>query len=548
MTKTVHKLARLGLVLTGTNEDLILPQPESKGTGEGESEEEGDETSEDEEGTGSGDSDDTEEADEDTEGSGNGSDEDAEGEDDAQDGEGEGSDDGEEGEDTTPGGSDDGDPEDGEGEEPGQPGGDSEPQDDSGDAEGDSEGEDTGEPGGEPGEPSDGKDGDPEEQGESQEGDPGESREEKTDGAGGAGGMDEEEARTLAQELIDAIHDGDDETGLLDNNDALGEAIDAKAEEEEENCEENEQVWRPYDPSLDIVRVVDGGNVKKARRLRKKVKKEISYLRTKLRSKFLQARAPRTVHGVRKGRDLSERRLVSSVVELRSGRRPTRPDWDRHQGDDVTLAAAVVLDQSGSMGVKLAAKAAAAALAIATPLDELGSPCLVVGPRSGGAYSTGGRDLDPRGANCFGANGRPRFHRTSGITIDIFKDWEEPMTRALPRFSEVTSTGYTPLSDGIQYAMQHINDRPERHRVILVVTDGQPDCPDVVRRQIRLAAEAGVHVVGVGISSGCWAVTRLFPTHVAVNNLNELPREMMKVLTSIVFPKRGKRIALDGKM
>jgi cobaltochelatase CobT len=522
-TSTVHTQARLGLVLTGTNEDLILPLPESKGSGDGESEEEeGEESSEDEDGTGSEDSDDTEEADDGSEDSGEGSEE---------------ADDGAEGEEEAPGGSDEGETEDGgdgEGEEPGQPGGDSEGQDDAGDAEGDSEGEDTGEPGGEPGEP-----------GEESEGTD-EGREEKSDGAGGQESMDEEEARVLAQELIEAIQDGDDETGLKDNNDALGEAIDAKAEEEGEDCQHGEQVWRPYDNGKDVVAVVTGGNPEHARRIKNKVKKEISYLRSQMRSKFLQARSPRVVHGVRKGKDLSDRRLVSSVVELRSGRRPTRPDWDRTKAEDVTLAAAVVLDQSGSMGARLAAKASGAAMAIATPLDELGCPCLVVGPRSGSDAYADGVDRDQSHASV-DSNGKPRFHRAHGVTIDVFKDWEEPMHRALPRFSRVQSTGGTPLSDGIQYAMQHINDRPERHRVILVVTDGQPDHPPVVRRQIRLAAEAGVHVIGVGISSGCWMVTRLFPTHVSVNKIEELPREMMKVLTAIIFPKNGKRIALDGK-
>jgi Mg-chelatase subunit ChlD len=536
-------LARLGLVLTGTNEDLELLPRESKGSGAGESDDSEDTEESEEEGSGSGASDDDAEGEESEDTDSLGADlDDAEG-DESEEGEGSGASDsseegdGESGEDE---GSDDGDGESGddgaEGDSAGEDGeGSSEGSDASGDAEGDSEGEDTSDDGDASDEPADAS-------GEAD----GDGGDDSHEGAS-EGGMTPAEAKTLAQELIDALENGD-ETGLLDNNAALGEAIDAKVEEGNEDCLEGEEIWRPYDTGRDIVEVVtEGTSVNSARKLRNKVKKEISYLRSQLRNKFLQARTPRVVHGVRKGRDLSDRRLVNSVVELRSGRRPTRPDWDRHAGQDCSLAAAVVLDQSSSMGRKLATQAAAAALAIATPLDELGAPCLVIGPRSGGVR-TFGRDLDA-GADADRRNlDREKYHRKNGVTIDIFKDWEEPMRRALPRFAAVQSTGGTPLSDGIQYAMQYINERPERHRVILVVTDGHPDRRDVVKRQIRLAREAGVHVVGVGISSGCYAVTGLFPTHVAVHNLPELPREMLSLLTGIMFPKRGgKKIALDGK-
>ena len=196
------------------------------------------------------------------------------------------------------------------------------------------------------------------------------------------------------------------------------------------------------------------------------------------------------------------------------------------------------------MGRRLAARAAGAALAIAVPLAELGAPCLVVGSRSGGGWGSVDND-DP---GLYDADGKSRYHRYDGVTIDVFKDWEEDMRRALPRFSRVQSMGSTPLSDGIQYAMQQMNSRPERHRVIFVVTDGQPDNSAVVRRQIRIAREAGVYVVGIGIDSGCWAVKDLFPTHVSVETLSELPKEMLGVLTGIMFPKRGgKQITLDGK-
>jgi hypothetical protein len=360
---------------------------------------------------------------------------------------------------------------------------------------------------------------------------------------------------------MEEVDKGEAETGLSDNNDALGEAVKDEADEE---CLEDEMLWRPYNPQLDEVKRVWPSDKSKraAARLARSVKSEISFLKNKLRNKFLQARRPSVLHGVRKGRGLTERRLVQSVVELRSNQRPTRPDWMNVPKEECTLSAGIVIDQSGSMSGSCRVAAAKGAIAIASPLDILGSPCLVVGPRNGGngygyqMWGDHGDDYydvvkDENGQPVLDEYGnqqtKPLFHRDGGVIIDVFKDWDDRMTNVLDRFGRVQACGSTPLCDGIQYAMQELSLRPERFRVIFVITDGYPDQPDVVRRQIRVAAEAGVFVVGVGIDGAGYAVKRLFPIHVVVDKLPDLPNELLKVLDGIMFPKHGRRIALDGK-
>ena len=479
---TTHVMMRLGLALTGTNEDLELEPPEnSSGSGEGSEEEESpsEEEEEGEDGEGSSDGEDSEDSEDDAKGS---SDEDEE---------------------------------------------DSEDSSSDGDDSEDEEGED--------GDPLDFEDSEDGEEPEDGDGEPEENPDGST-GTGGAGEDPDKDFEGIAQELLEAMLNGEG-TDLLDLSEALQEAI-VEETDAGKDCRYDEAVWRPYEPSADRVEMVKGGNIVVATALKAGVKKEISYLRAQLRTKFLQARRPGSIHGVRKGRELSERRIVNSVVELRSGKRPSRPDWKKKNKEACTLAAAVIIDESGSMGAKLAARASAAALSIAIPLDELGSPCLVVGPRSGGGYSADTTDY---------STNPERYHRIASVLIDVFKDWDEPMRAALPRFSQVRSTGGTPLSDGIQYALTQLNERDERFRVVFVITDGRPNCESVVRRQIRLAAEAGVFVVGVGISDGCDAVRTLFPVHVAVHDLKELPREMMSILGGIMFPTKGRRITLDGK-
>ena len=345
--------------------------------------------------------------------------------------------------------------------------------------------------------------------------------------------------KDLASEVLEEAQAGGD-TDLIDASQALGNAIDAEAAE----CERGEQTWNPAVPDADVVAYVAcrPTDLPVAREIQNAVRGPISFLRNQLRARFLQARKPHTRHGVRKGSGLSPRRLVNSFVEISGGRRASRPDYRKVCKDDCSLAVALVIDQSGSMS-NLRMQVAKAAVAISSALDQVGSPCLVVGPRgSWGSRHNKTVDL----ADYTRPDGSERFHRSSGITIDVFKDWHESLAAVLPRFARVQATGTTPLSDGIQYAMQELNTRPERHRVVMVITDGEPNCENVVRRQVRLAQEAGVQIIGVGIDQGgCAAVPALFPTHVLAPDVEGLPTMLLGVLTSIVFPKHGgKRIQL----
>jgi len=370
-----------------------------------------------------------------------------------------------------------------------------------------------------------------------EEGDEESSEGEGGNGAGGLSPAEQQEAIDLAAALLSAMEKGLD-TGLISNNEALSNALKTEGRKD---ILKNEIPWRPLNPDLDKVSSPPNADQAAATALLQSVKTEVAFLANQLRSKYLSARADKVTHGVKHGRDLSERRLVETVIEIRSGRPPTRPDWIRTPRDACTLAVGIVLDESGSMDT-LRTLVARAALAIAAPLDSLGSPCLVVGPRDGTKGSGSWPDL--------GSGGQAAFHRVNGIVIDIFKHWDEPLNMCLRRFPNVKAFGGTPLEDGIQYAMQELSKRPERHRVILVLTDGAPNCPKVCTRQIRLAAEARIDIIGVALDEdSADLVAALFPKHVKTGSISQLPNKLLAVLDGIIFPKAGgKKILLDSAL
>ena len=350
-----------------------------------------------------------------------------------------------------------------------------------------------------------------------------------------------------------ALEEGQSGTeGMLDNNDALSQEFDAQVEKEENRegkVEDGERRYKPYDKNLDEVEFVgpsyngQGQDERKAKKIGNAVKSEASYLRARLRNIVRAAEMTNTVHGVAKGRDLSERMLVDTYSSIRSGQAPKRAYYKRDVKQDTSMSAAVVLDQSSSMSGMLA-DATKMLMAITEPLDSLGVKVQVSGFRNGN-YG----DYDSyRGPS----DGRDKpYHRFHGVRNDVFKSFDERFNSVKYRFANTMATGSTPMADGIQFGLDALNTRREAYRVLFVITDG---CPDgghepVIRRQIRLAKEAGIHVIGVGIGYGAEYVKDLFPDYVWGES-HELPKQLVaklnKLLDARTAGKRGRRMRRSG--
>ena len=362
---------------------------------------------------------------------------------------------------------------------------------------------------------------------------------------GGKGAGEDQAPMTteeVAASIVDALEDGED-SGIKTHNEALDAIVEAETEKEAATVQYGEARWNPWNPDGDVVEPAMEGSRAAATTIRNKARKNGAALKTMLRRKFLADRSTRRFHGVKRGRGLSDRRLVDSAVEMKANVTPTRPDYQDLPKRDCSLAAAIIIDQSGSMHCRRE-EAAIAMMALADGLDGVGAPVLCAGFRD--IWSNGYGSPDTPLMN---AEDRGNFHRSGQIGIDVFKGWEEPLRNCVVRFPSVMATGGTPMSDGIQYGMQALSNRTERHRVLFVLTDGEPDWEHtpVVRRQIRLAREAGIEIVGIGIDSGCYGVQQLFDMGVAVNNLGDLPKAILSILDAIVFPSKAKRVKLDGK-
>lgn len=357
--------------------------------------------------------------------------------------------------------------------------------------------------------------------------------------APGAGGhhWDPERAKAwemVAEEVLDAATKGE-EAGLRDLSSALEEAFEAVRDREGADCTDAERVWRPYNPALDIITVVppsDAGKAddqRRAKALLASVKAECSFLRARLRSIVRAVEQRSVVHGVRRGRELSERMLVDSVAAIRSGQAPSRAYFTVSDKIDTSIAAAIVIDQSSSMAwprTKLQ-DATRCLVALTEPLDSIGAAVLVAGFRDG-PHNPNPVDYSDIQSG--------EFHRNEGVCHDVFKGFDEKFQSACWRFANTRAVGGTPMSDGVQFGLECLSQRPEGHRVLFIVTDGEPNYghTPVIKRQIRIAKKSGINVIGVGIGAESKSVMTLFPDHVWAANISELPKALITKLNEIL--------------
>lgn len=371
--------------------------------------------------------------------------------------------------------------------------------------------------------------------------------------------VDGNDFSNIAAAVVSSAEKGEG-TGLKDNNKALGESVNDAVEKENGRIEQGETPYRPYDTSLDQVIIVPPSarglawDRQQARNLLDSVREQTSYLRARLANIFRALEMVDVVHGTRFGDDLSEPFLVDTALEIMGGQRPQRAFYQTDETLDTSMAAVIVLDESSSMqdqvtinGRKttLTEVATRVMIAITEPLDRLGIPVMATGFRNG-AYGRGRYGNNNEGS--LTPQETVQHTRYEGHVTDVFKAFEERFQDVMWRFANTRGTGGTPMADGMQFGLDALNYRKEGHRVMFVVTDGCPSGGyDVIKWQLRIAKEAGIHIIGVGLGEPAKFVRTLFPDHVWSRDFNEFPILLLNKLNAMIdktASKRGTTMAL----
>lgn len=176
------------------------------------------------------------------------------------------------------------------------------------------------------------------------------------------------------------------------------------------------------------------------------------------------------------------------------------------EGIDLNADISILIDRSVSMALRmqLASEAALAAL-LAYDIQGI-STQVAVFPVAGAV--AGGVDEDG---------------------VAVVKRWSESPRYLGGRIQSLTVEGTTPMAQAILWAACDLLKREEARRILLVVTDGEPDDKMATREVIDLARESGVHVIGLGIGSNTQPVFGAKCAAV-INDINELAGSMVKLI------------------
>ena len=121
-------------------------------------------------------------------------------------------------------------------------------------------------------------------------------------------------------------------------------------------------------------------------------------------------------------------------------------------------------------------------------------------------------------------------YNDTGNVVPLLKHSQKVRLNA-PKFAPIVSGG-TPLHTALWYAASSVLATREERRVIMVLTDGQPDDVDAAKAIIKRCEATGIELVGVGI---CFDTSHLFARSICINDVSELRSEMFRISRDLLL-------------
>ena len=120
-------------------------------------------------------------------------------------------------------------------------------------------------------------------------------------------------------------------------------------------------------------------------------------------------------------------------------------------------------------------------------------------------------------------------------SVDVICTEKERFSSISSRFQHITGCGSsTPMANGIIWSMEQCARSLNPRKIIIVLTDGQPNSGhrQFVRDMIAKCSEHGVEIWGIGILED--TVKHYFNDYMIINDINELPQVLLNKLTNCI--------------
>lgn len=127
-----------------------------------------------------------------------------------------------------------------------------------------------------------------------------------------------------------------------------------------------------------------------------------------------------------------------------------------------------------------------------------------------------------------GVNPAVTFFRNGGedCLISAVRHGESVQKRA-GRFL-VEASGCTPMAEAIWHGAFELSKTRETRKMMVVVTDGEPNNPRACQAVINLCEQSGVEVFGIGVETA--AVNRLFRKNIVIDDATTLQSTLFRLM------------------
>ena len=105
----------------------------------------------------------------------------------------------------------------------------------------------------------------------------------------------------------------------------------------------------------------------------------------------------------------------------------------------------------------------------------------------------------------------------------------ESVSRNVGRFA-FTPTGTTPMAEAVWYAAADLLNTKEERKLLIIVTDGDPNNLSSTQKVVGLCERGGVEVIGIGV--GTRAVADFASNHVVISDVSDLQTTLFRLMES----------------
>jgi cobalamin biosynthesis protein CobT len=133
------------------------------------------------------------------------------------------------------------------------------------------------------------------------------------------------------------------------------------------------------------------------------------------------------------------------------------------------------------------------------------------------------------------------YHRVVPIMMPIYKTFDERVrTEVKARIAYMANVqpgmGSNVDGESLEYAAVRLAQRREKRKVMIVLSDGQPsggaNVAPHLKQTVEKLVKSGIETIGIGIMDP--AVKRFYPKCTVLQNISELPVQIMRELKAIL--------------